>query len=77
MGLLMPADTARPGKTGQTAGMVLAIGYVASGLGPVIGGAIQDVTGSFEKALALLPVLAVATIILAWHVPQPRTTRTT
>jgi CP family cyanate transporter-like MFS transporter len=72
MGLLMPADTARPGKTGQTAGMVLAIGYVASGMGPVIGGAIQDVTGSFEAALRLIPAIAIAMVALAWIVPQPR-----
>jgi CP family cyanate transporter-like MFS transporter len=72
MGLLMPSDTARSGKTGQTAGMVLAIGYVASGLGPVVGGALQDITGSFESALALLPAIALAMIVLAWHTPRPR-----
>jgi CP family cyanate transporter-like MFS transporter len=75
MGLLMPSDTARSGKTGQTAGMVLAIGYVASGLGPVVGGALQDITGSFESALALLPVIALAMIVLAWFTPLPRTSR--
>jgi CP family cyanate transporter-like MFS transporter len=73
MGLLMPADTARAGKTGQTAGMVLAIGYLASGMGPVVGGAIQDLTGSFESALALLPAIAVCMIALAWLAPRPRT----
>jgi MFS transporter, CP family, cyanate transporter len=72
MGLLMPSDTARSGKTGQTAGMVLAIGYVASGLGPVVGGALQDITGSFESALSLLPAIALAMIVLAWHTPRPR-----
>jgi CP family cyanate transporter-like MFS transporter len=74
MGLLMPSDTARSGKTGQTAGMVLAIGYFASGLGPVVGGALQDITGSFESALALLPAIALAMIVLAWNAPLPRTT---
>ncbi len=75
MGLLMPTDTARGGKTGQTAGMVLAIGYVASGLGPIVGGAIQDLTGSFEVALWLLPAIAVAMIALAWAVPSPHSRR--
>ena len=69
----MPADTARADKTGQTAGMVLAIGYLASGMGPVVGGAIQDLTGSFESALALLPAIAVCMIALAWLAPRPRT----
>src|SRR5690606_13018910 len=59
MGLLMPVDVAPPGKTGLAAGMVLCIGYLASAAGPVIGGGIKDVTGSFERALLLLPVLAV------------------
>ncbi|MBX3070616.1 MAG: MFS transporter [Thermomicrobiales bacterium] len=73
MGLLMPADTAKEGKTGQTAGMVLAIGYVASGIGPVIAGAIEDLTGSFDLALQLIPFVAVVTILLAFRAPPPRT----
>ncbi|CAN5524533.1 cyanate transporter [soil metagenome] len=75
MGLLMPSDTARAGKTGQTAGMVLAIGYLASGLGPIVGGAIQDLTGSFGAALWLLPAIAVAMIALAWSTPSPQSSR--
>ncbi|MCC6944436.1 MAG: MFS transporter, partial [Thermomicrobiales bacterium] len=73
MGLLMPADTAKEGKTGQTAGMVLAIGYVASGIGPVIAGAIEDLTGSFDLALQMIPFVAVVTILLAFRAPPPRT----
>lgn len=73
MGLLMPADTAREGKIGQTAGMVLAIGYVASGVGPVIAGAIDDLTGSFDLALTLMPFVAMGTLVLALMVPSPRT----
>ncbi len=72
MGMLMPTDTARPGKIGQTAGMVLAVGYVASGLGPIIGGAIQDLTGSFDLALQLIPLVALGAIALAWMSPTPR-----
>lgn len=72
MGMLMPTDTARPGKMGQTAGMVLAVGYVASGLGPIMGGAIQDLTGSFDLALQLLPFVALLAIALAWLAPSPR-----
>lgn len=72
MGLLMPADVAPMGKTGITAGMVLAIGYVASGAGPVIGGLINDATGSLETAMAILPAIAVAMIALSWFAPPPR-----
>ncbi len=71
MGLLMPVDVAPPGKTGLAAGMVLCVGYLASAAGPVIGGAIKDATGSFERALLLLPILAVGMIVVAMFVPRP------
>jgi CP family cyanate transporter-like MFS transporter len=71
MGLLMPVDVAPPGKTGLAAGMVLCIGYLASAAGPVVGGAIKDATGSFERALLLLPMLAVAMIVVAFFAPRP------
>lgn len=71
MGLLMPVDVAPAGKTGMAAGMVLCVGYLASAAGPVIGGAIKDATGSFERALLLLPVLALGMIVVACFVPRP------
>jgi hypothetical protein len=37
----------------------------------VIGGAIKDATGSFERALLLLPVLSVGMIVVALLVPRP------
>jgi MFS transporter, CP family, cyanate transporter len=71
MGLLMPADVAPPGATGVAAGMVLGVGYLGSALGPVIGGLVRDVTGSFEAALTMLPLLALAMMALAIGSPQP------
>jgi len=71
MGLLMPVDVAPPGKTGLAAGMVLCVGYLASAAGPVIGGAIKDATGSFERALLLLPVLAIGMIVVSLFAPRP------
>ena len=71
MGLLMPADVAPAGRTGSSAGMVLGIGYLASGLGPIVGGVIRDVTGSYDTALALLPVVAIGLIGLSFFVPDP------
>lgn len=75
MGLLMPADVAPPGATGAAAGMVLGVGYLGSALGPVIGGAVKDVTGSFEAALLMLPVLALAILVLALRSPTPNMRR--
>ena len=71
MGMLMPVDVAPTGKTGAAAGVVLCVGYLASAVGPVIGGAIKDATGSFERALLLIPVLAAAMIALAMVAPRP------
>ncbi|MCO5220843.1 MAG: MFS transporter [Thermomicrobiales bacterium] len=71
MGLLMPVDVAPPGRTGQAAGMVLCIGYLASAAGPILGGAVKDATGSFERALLMLPILAVIMIGFALATPRP------
>lgn len=71
MGMLMPVDVAPAGKTGAAAGMVLCVGYLASAAGPVIGGVIKDATGSFERALLLLPILAIAMIAIAFFAPRP------
>jgi CP family cyanate transporter-like MFS transporter len=70
MSLVLPADVAPPGRTGAAAGMVLAIGYAASALGPVIAGVVRDVTGSFEATLRLLPVIGGVMIVLAALAPE-------
>jgi MFS transporter, CP family, cyanate transporter len=70
MSLVLPADVAPPGRTGAAAGMVLAIGYAASALGPVIAGVVRDVTGSFDATLRLLPVIAGVMIALAALAPE-------
>lgn len=77
MGMLMPVDVAPAGKTGAAAGMVLCVGYLASAAGPVIGGVIKDATGSFERALLLLPLLAMSMIALALFAPRPFESRST
>ena len=70
MSLVLPADVAPPGRTGATAGMVLAIGYAASALGPVIAGVVRDVTGSFDVTLRLLPVIGGVMIVLSALAPE-------
>ncbi|MBW3631450.1 MAG: MFS transporter [Chloroflexi bacterium] len=70
MSLVLPADIAPSGRTGVAAGMVLAIGYAASALGPVIAGVVRDVTGSFDATLLLLPVTGVVMIALAALAPE-------
>jgi cyanate permease len=50
--------------------MVLAIGYAASALGPVIAGVVRDLTGSFDVTLRLLPVIAVIMVVLSLLAPE-------
>lgn len=75
MSLVLPADLAPRGRTGAAAGMVLAIGYTASALGPIIAGVVRDVTGSFAATLTLLPTFGVAMIALSVFVPELSPTR--
>jgi CP family cyanate transporter-like MFS transporter len=70
MSLVLPADIAPAGRTGAVAGMVLAIGYAASALGPVIAGIVRDVTGSFAATLLLLPAIGVLMIALSAFAPE-------
>jgi CP family cyanate transporter-like MFS transporter len=70
MGLVLPADIAPRGRTGAAAGMVLALGYAASALGPVIAGVARDLTGSFSATLTLLPAVGVVMTLLALCTPE-------
>jgi CP family cyanate transporter-like MFS transporter len=70
MALVLPADIAPRGRTGAAAGMVLAIGYALSALGPAIAGVVRDVTGSFHATLALLPAVGVVMIVVAALTPE-------
>jgi MFS transporter, CP family, cyanate transporter len=70
MSLVLPADIAPRGRTGAAAGMVLAIGYAASALGPVIAGIVRDVSGSFAATVSLLPAVGVVMILLALLTPE-------
>jgi CP family cyanate transporter-like MFS transporter len=78
MGLVLPTDVAPAGQVGAAAGMVLAVGYAGSALGPVLAGAVRDLTGGFETALATLPIVGLLTLLLAAVVPpaggRPRAT---
>jgi MFS transporter, CP family, cyanate transporter len=70
LALVMPADVSPRGRTGVAAGMVLGIGYAGSALGPVLAGAVRDLSGSFAVALALLPLIGVGMIVLSLVVPE-------
>ncbi len=70
MALVMPADLAPAGRTGAAAGMVLAVGYAGSALGPIAAGLVRDLTGSFDASLILLPIVGIAMTIAAFATPE-------
>jgi CP family cyanate transporter-like MFS transporter len=70
MALVMPADLAPAGRTGRAAGMVLAVGYAGSALGPIAAGLARDFTGSFDASLILLPIVGIAMTIATFATPE-------
>jgi cyanate permease len=57
--LTLPLDVARhPGEVASVAAMMLLGGYLISALGPLVLGAVRDITGSFQVGIALLIVSA-------------------
>jgi CP family cyanate transporter-like MFS transporter len=66
--LILPLDVARDGReAGLIIGVVLAVGYVLTGLTPVLVGVIRDLTGSFDGSLWLL--VAVSALVIPASLP--------
>jgi CP family cyanate transporter-like MFS transporter len=62
--LTLPVDVAdAPGEVGAVAALMLLGGYVLSSAGPVLLGAIRDVTGDFQASLWSLVGLAVGLVV--------------
>jgi CP family cyanate transporter-like MFS transporter len=62
--LTLPVDVAdAPGEVGAVAALMLLGGYILSSTGPVLLGAIRDVTGDFQASIWSLVGLAVALIV--------------
>jgi CP family cyanate transporter-like MFS transporter len=62
--LTLPVDVAdAPGDVGAVAALMLLGGYILSSTGPVLLGAIRDVTGDFQASLWSLVGLAVALMV--------------
>jgi MFS transporter, CP family, cyanate transporter len=62
--LTLPVDVAdAPGEVGAVAALMLLGGYILSSTGPVVLGAIRDVTGDFQASLWSLVGLAVALVV--------------
>jgi MFS transporter, CP family, cyanate transporter len=67
--LVLVAEQTPVGRTGDAAGVVMAVGYIGTAMGPVLAGAIRDATGGFERAMWVLPAAALAMLLLALAMP--------
>ena len=69
--LVLVAGISPAELTGETAAMVLAVGYTATALGPFLAGVIRDLSGGFRTAMLVLPVVAAAMLLLSLAMPRP------
>ncbi|MFM9107260.1 MAG: CynX/NimT family MFS transporter [Chloroflexota bacterium] len=70
--LVAVAVVSPPDRTGDAAAMVLAVGYTTTALGPFLAGVIRDLSGGYRTALLVLPVVAIAMILLSAAMPAAR-----
>ncbi len=64
MMLTLPLDLGTdPAETGATVGVMLGAGYIITAAGPLLLGAVRDLTGSFSTSLWLLVVVSVGFLV--------------
>ncbi len=68
--LVQVAEAPPAGRTGAASGMVMAVGYAAAVLGPVLAGAVRDATGGFRSALLVIPLVGLVMLGLAFAAPE-------
>jgi CP family cyanate transporter-like MFS transporter len=62
--LTLPLDVADdPARVGSVAALMLLGGYIVSSIGPVVLGAVRDLTGDFSASLWMLVVLAAVLVV--------------
>ncbi len=68
--LSLPFDMVSREQLGAASGIILAMGYLAGGIGPFVGGHILDVTGNLQTAFKVLIGVTVAATALSFAVPE-------
>jgi cyanate permease len=64
-----PATLASAQRVGITAGVLLAVGYAESAIGPVAIGSLRDAFGSYEAGWLVVLALAVVLAVAALGIP--------
>ncbi|MBI4493039.1 MAG: MFS transporter [Chloroflexi bacterium] len=70
LGLAAPAQLAPREKVGAAAGLLLALGYLGSMLGPLGFGVLRDLTGGFTASLVFLVAIGVTLSVAAAAIPK-------
>jgi CP family cyanate transporter-like MFS transporter len=74
--LTLPLDvTDDPARVGSVAALMLLGGYILSSAGPVVLGAVRDVTGDFTASLWILVVVAVVLVVACLSLSPERLRR--
>jgi CP family cyanate transporter-like MFS transporter len=72
LGMAAPAEIAPRERVGSVAGVLLAIGYLGSLVGPLGMGALRDLSGGFGASLAFLAGLGIAMAVASAALPGRR-----
>jgi len=70
---LIGARTATHQMATELAGFVNTVGYVVAGLGPIVVGALHEITGNWIASLIVLTVFSAAVLPAYWVLGKERT----
>ena len=68
--LALPVEMVPKEEVGAASGLVLSVGYIGGVIGPLMGGRILDITGSFSLSLVVLAGVSVAMVGIAFMLPE-------
>jgi CP family cyanate transporter-like MFS transporter len=68
--LSLPVEMVHPGQAGMASGLVMSVGYIGALVGPLIGGAILDSTGSYEWIFLSLVIVSALAAAVAFVLPE-------
>jgi cyanate permease len=70
--LALPAELQSSENVGRASGIIISFGYIGGLIGSWLTGYIVDVTGSFNMAIIILIVIAVAWTVVAFLIPEKK-----
>jgi len=68
--LTLPVEMVPQRQAGSASGLVMSVGYVGAVIGPLIGGHILDLTGSFPIIFFILIAISIVTTVIAFSITE-------